>query len=402
MTRISHNDSIEGRGRSLHLQTHTVEESRKIISTLFEGGRVLSKLEDRYDGSLPETDLREQVEKVHRERINEIELLYAITVKIQTVRHAASLTKLGNQYLRWNLLDEAISELELALQYDPKHGEAYLYLGEAYLRRGGQAEAVRILKKGMKNSPSYADMRLRLGLAHLGGGAFSDALRSFREALALNKEYAEAHFCIALCMIAVVVGDVREKGIPEPMECRKRAWEHLSRAVSLSGRFRTPEVEEILRRLHQGDLKAALTLFRTVHRALPPTIDLNFHVDEKEGFPIFGWKIPEKWGISTHWELESGKRYTQLLDIEQEIYDTANPYSKMAKYWHQLDFRIYKYFDIMGMNFSLLIQVENALDAKIPRIINPYTGREYRPGDILTDESTTISKSMILPTLPIC
>ena len=277
MTRISHNDSIEGRGRSLHLQTHTVEESRKIISTLFEGGRVLSKLEDRYDGSLPETDLREQVEKVHRERINEIELLYAITVKIQTVRHAASLTKLGNQYLRWNLLDEAISELELALQYDPKHGEAYLYLGEAYLRRGGQAEAVRILKKGMKNSPSYADMRLRLGLAHLGGGAFSDALRSFREALALNKEYAEAHFCISLCMIAVVVGDVREKGIPEPMECRKRAWEHLSRAVSLSGRFRTPEVEEILRRLHQGDLKAALTLFRTVHRALPPTIDLNFH-----------------------------------------------------------------------------------------------------------------------------
>ena len=109
MTRISHNDSIEGRGRSLHLQTHTVEESRKIISTLFEGGRVLSKLEDRYDGSLPETDLREQVEKVHRERINEIELLYAITVKIQTVRHAASLTKLGNQYLRWNLLDEAIT-----------------------------------------------------------------------------------------------------------------------------------------------------------------------------------------------------------------------------------------------------------------------------------------------------
>ena len=118
------------------------------------------------------------------------------------------------------------------------------------------------------------------------------------------------------------------------------------------------------------------------------TLDLNFFVGENESFPIFGWKIPEQWGISTHWEIESGKRYTELIDIEQEIYDSANPYTKMAPYWHQLDFRIYKYFDLMGMNFSFLIQVENALDAKIPRIINPYTGREYRPGDILTKSYT--------------
>jgi len=114
------------------------------------------------------------------------------------------------------------------------------------------------------------------------------------------------------------------------------------------------------------------------------TLDLNFNVDEKEGFTLFGWRIPEKWGCSVHWELESGKRYTQLVDIEKEIYDSANPYSHLAPYWHQLDFRLYKYFDLFGFNLSALIEVENAFNAKIPRIINPYTGREYRPGDILT------------------
>ena len=118
------------------------------------------------------------------------------------------------------------------------------------------------------------------------------------------------------------------------------------------------------------------------------TIDLNFHVDEKESFSLFRWKVPDKWGISTHWELESGKRYTPIIDIEKEIYDDVNPYSKMAPYWHQLDFRIYKYWQLYGLKFSFLLEIENALDAKIPRIINPYTGREYRPGDILTKRYT--------------
>lgn len=118
------------------------------------------------------------------------------------------------------------------------------------------------------------------------------------------------------------------------------------------------------------------------------TLDVNFYVGEKQGFRLFNWKVPERWGISAHWEIESGKRYTQLIDIEKEIYDETNPYSKMAPYWHQFDFRIYKDFDLLGLNLSALVEVENAFDAKIPRIINPYTGREYRPGDILTKSYT--------------
>ena len=118
------------------------------------------------------------------------------------------------------------------------------------------------------------------------------------------------------------------------------------------------------------------------------TLDVNFHVGENQGFRLFKWKVPERWGISAHWEIESGKRYTQLIDIEKEIYDEVNPYSKMAPYWHQFDFRIYKNFDLLGLNLSALVEVENTFNAKIPRIINPYTGREYRPGDILTKSYT--------------
>jgi len=122
-------------------------------------------------------------------------------------------------------------------------------------------------------------------------------------------------------------------------------------------------------------------------RPIRLTLDLNFHVDE-DRIALLGLPLPKKWGINGRWELESGKRYTQLLDIEKEIYDDANPNAKIADYWNQLDLRLYKSFDLFGMDFSLIMDIWNVFDAKIPRIINPYTGREYRPGDILTSSYT--------------
>ncbi len=123
-------------------------------------------------------------------------------------------------------------------------------------------------------------------------------------------------------------------------------------------------------------------------RPLRATLYLNLQVGEGRGFNIFGWHMFDKWGLSLNWELESGKRYTQLVDIDREIYDDANPYAEMAPYWHQMDIRLYKYFNTFDVRWSVLVEIENLFDAKIPRIINPYTGVEYRPGDILTRSYT--------------
>jgi hypothetical protein len=157
--------------------------------------------------------------------------------------------------------------------------------------------------------------------------------------------------------------------------------------ASSKGKSSTPN-DNLLVQAGQLDEKPLTENYLQWDKPIRLTLDLNFHVDENEGFNLFGIKMPEKMGISAHWELESGKRYTPMIDIEKEIYDSANPNSKISPYWHQLDFRIYKYVDVFGLNLSFLIEVENTFNAKIPRIINPYTGREYRPGDILTKSYT--------------
>ena len=182
----------------------------------------------------------------------------------------------------------------------------------------------------------------------------------------------------------------RSKGIE--LRIKQRYARYLTGTLNFTyavskGKSSTPNDNLLVQagRLQEKPLKEN---FLSWDRPMRLTLDLNFHVDEKEAFQLWRWHVPDKWGITTHWEAESGKRFTPLLDIEQEVYDSANPYSKMAPYWHQLDMRIYKYFKVNGWDISFLVQIENMFDAKIPRIINPYTGREYRPGDILMKRYT--------------
>lgn len=180
----------------------------------------------------------------------------------------------------------------------------------------------------------------------------------------------------------------RSKGIE--LRVKQRATRYLTGTLNFTyavskGKSSTPNDNLLVEagRLSEKPLKEN---FLRWDKPIRLTLDLNFNVDEGEAFSLWGWQVPDKWGISSHWEIETGKRYTRLIDIEKEIYDNANPYAYTAPYWHQFDIRVFKYHKLFGLNLSYLVEIENLFDAKIPRIINPYTGREYLPGDILVSK----------------
>jgi len=276
MARINYSDNIDARGRKLYLQTNNLEEERKIVSTLFDGGRVLAKEESFYESELSVEELGKRAEKYHSERVADIGRLYAISARVKTVRHPLSLNKLGRQFLKWNLLDEAISEFELAIQYDSRYGEVYTNLGEAYLRRGGVEEAVEILEKGIHVVLSYADVWQKLGTAYLRNNQHQKAITAFRRALEINPSYDEPHFSIALCLIDVLVNGIQKKDFPDDTRIRKQVQEHLSRAVALSSRFRTSEFEEAMREFRRGRISEAQELLQRIGRELPKVVDLDF------------------------------------------------------------------------------------------------------------------------------
>ncbi len=183
----------------------------------------------------------------------------------------------------------------------------------------------------------------------------------------------------------------RSKGIE--LRIKQRYAQHLTGALNFSyavskGKASNPN-DNLLVASGQLEEKPLKENYLSWDVPIRLTLDLNYHVGD-ELITFLGLPLPSKWGMSARWELESGKRYTELIDVKNEIYDDGNPNAKIAAYWQQLDLRFYKYFDLFGLTFSAIIEIENVFDAKIPRIINPDTGREYRPGDPLTSNYTSV------------
>jgi len=182
----------------------------------------------------------------------------------------------------------------------------------------------------------------------------------------------------------------RSKGIE--LRVKQRYAKYFSGALNFTyaiskGKSSTPN-DNLLVQAGVIEEKPLKENFLSWDRPFRLTLDFNIQVDENEGPRLFGMQLPDKWGISTRWEIQSGRRYTALLDVVNEIWDEDNPYSEMAPFYHQLDIRFSKHFKVSNFYITALLEIENLFDAEIPRIINPYTGREYRPGDLLTSSYT--------------
>ncbi|NOZ03884.1 MAG: TonB-dependent receptor [FCB group bacterium] len=123
---------------------------------------------------------------------------------------------------------------------------------------------------------------------------------------------------------------------------------------------------------------------------------------------------PSNWGWSLRFEFEAGRRYTRsipgtneypdgIIEINGEKYyvgtrEDDKPYFYLSDYnpkffkmlglkhvngYNTIDLKLYKTIKLGRMKIKLLLEVENLFDERIPRRINPFTGRGYNPGEII-------------------
>ena len=83
--------------------------------------------------------------------------------------------------------------------------------------------------------------------------------------------------------------------------------------------------------------------------------------------------------------MESGRRYTPFILSPSGNYvpDYRNPYSKVSRYWSWVDVNFEKYVDVLGLQWTFFVEIKNLLDRKNDNIINGFTGRAYRTGDLI-------------------
>ncbi|HDR05154.1 MAG TPA: TonB-dependent receptor [Candidatus Marinimicrobia bacterium] len=129
----------------------------------------------------------------------------------------------------------------------------------------------------------------------------------------------------------------------------------------------------------------------------PFRIVANFriNVNEDERPRLFGLPIPNNFKISAHMEFQSGRRFT--ASVATDTIETSEgrkyflgfsqsdrPYSELADPVFTVDVKINKYFKLKRLRYSIFVDIENLFDFPVPRRINPFTGRPYDPGEIVS------------------
>ena len=273
MEKINFSDNIQASGRNLYLQTNTMEPGRKIVSTLFDGGRLMAKETTSYDEAVSSDRLFDKVKEFHENHKESLEFIYQISTRVKTVRHPRSLLKLAGQFLKWNLIDEAISELEYALEYDKNIADVYVLLAEAYLKRGAPDEAVKIMEQAVHIFPQYPDLWKNLAHKQIMTGELSTAEVNIDRAIEINSEYIEAHLYKSYLLVQKGISQFQQSPDKEILEAIRF---HLNR-VLLSEKYGSATLDNALRSFHNGNFDDLNVHLDVLIKGLQPQIDLDFH-----------------------------------------------------------------------------------------------------------------------------
>ena len=132
-----------------------------------------------------QTAARQAREALERRRYAEARKHIAHALEVYP-NYALALEFRGILNLREGRLEEACSDFQQAIVYDPSLGAAYLSLGAAYNRLGHFQEAVVQLKRAAAILPAAWTVQYELALAYLGSGEYEAALGAISQAVERN------------------------------------------------------------------------------------------------------------------------------------------------------------------------------------------------------------------------
>jgi tetratricopeptide (TPR) repeat protein len=101
---------------------------------------------------------------------------------------------LGNAFLQKDNVDEAIDQFQQALQINPDLAATYYNLGNALLQKGKGDEAIVQFQKALQISPDFADAHNNLGNVLLKKGRLDEAIAQFQQVLQFDPDAVDAHY----------------------------------------------------------------------------------------------------------------------------------------------------------------------------------------------------------------
>jgi tetratricopeptide (TPR) repeat protein len=126
----------------------------------------------------------EIAEKLEMERDSEMEKVeFSVRARIANVHKDAAIL-----YASIERIDEAISELEKALNFAPNFHDIRTLLGEMYIKKGDYSEAKEVLKETLTRSGDFVPAAVKLGFCYYKQDDKEMAREIWKKALELDPE----------------------------------------------------------------------------------------------------------------------------------------------------------------------------------------------------------------------
>ncbi|MBN2425207.1 MAG: tetratricopeptide repeat protein [Calditrichaceae bacterium] len=235
MADIGYNDNVQVANRKFHIQTASNIGKGLARCEVFEAGQVISTHEIEFErrrisrNELMEQRVRDIVSDLHKDTIQEIEIMFQISQKIKKLKHAPSNVKLGMIFLHNNLIKDSIEQFEMAIQIDPKSTDAINGLAIANIKLNNNKKAIQLLSKALDLGSKFADIYHNLGLAYLNEKQYALALKNLQQALRINPNYLQAHYNLAIMYMESVLIDRGDETLPPPSIRLERAQQQLNK-----------------------------------------------------------------------------------------------------------------------------------------------------------------------------
>jgi tetratricopeptide (TPR) repeat protein len=323
MADIGYNDNVSVSNRTFHIQTASNIKKGTARCEVFEQGKLISthdlEFERRktFSEDSLETRVREIVSFLHKETIEEIELMFQIRDKVKKLKHSPSNIKLGLIFLQNNLLNDAIEQFELALSIDPDSGEALNKLGLAYIKLGQNNTAMNYFKTAIEKGYKYADVYHNLGLALLNEKQHNKALNNFQEAIRINPKYSQAQYNLAIAYLDSILIDKSENLLPPPSIRMERAQQLLNKlSTNSSNGFEKISIK-VTNALSEKDISSAINILVTNRdKVFPPELDsligMDFYLKFMYGGRKLNTEIIQKFEDRLNGAIEKNNNYADL------------------------------------------------------------------------------------------
>ena len=106
--------------------------------------------------------------------------------------------ELGRSYEALGRTEKAIKAYSQAIRIKADLTEGYRNLGLAYDRSGQFLNAIRMHMKAIRLSPDDVELRKNLGFAYFNVGSYSEAIKAYKQALELDSQDAVIHYNLGL------------------------------------------------------------------------------------------------------------------------------------------------------------------------------------------------------------